>query len=271
MSTLAFEADARGYSPTNAYALAQMSSLAYAKRGPIKSKIKSWGFDEDTLEVLTRGDTQAFVAANADCVIVAFRGTEPVLAEWLGDLQFHLTGGPLGKVHEGFAAGLNAVWLDLLQALRDLQSVQTRPRSLWFTGHSLGGALATLAVAKMIERAEPVDALYTYGSPRCGDGTFASAFNANFDRAYRLVNRNDLVTRVPPRPLYHHVGIVKYIDGSGILRDEQDGWLPFLRRVRFNLEDLRKLDPGAIKDHAIAEYIAALGKLLTPAIADAGA
>src|SRR5262249_40918815 len=169
-----------------------------------------------------------------------------------------------------FAVGLNAVWLDVLQPLQDLQYGRAKPRSVWFTGHSLGAALATLAVAKLVERAEPVDGLYTFGSPRCGDETFASGFNAHFRRAYRVVNRNDLVTRAPPRPLYHHVGTAKYIDESGMLRDEQDGWDAFVRRVKYDLEDLRQRNLRAVKDHGIDEYIAALGKLVTPVIAGTG-
>ena len=270
MSAFEFDPRARDYSPANAYSLALLSDLAYSSKGVVKRRLKSWGFDEDAFDFFDRGDTQAFVTANDDCVLLAFRGTEQLLADWLSDLHIHLTGGPLGKVHEGFAAGLNAVWLDVLQALRDLQAEDRDagrpPRTLWVTGHSLGAALATLAVAKLIERAEPVDGLYTYGSPRCGDADFSAAFDARFSSAYRIVNRNDVVTRVPLRPLYRHVGTVKYIDDNGVLRGE-DGWQAFLRSARYAVEDLQALKVGAVKDHLIDQYTAALDKLRAPAVA----
>jgi triacylglycerol lipase len=263
----AFEPRARDYSAVNAYSLAVMSQLAYQTEAGIKRGVKALGFSTDDLSVfpIKPGDTQVFVVTNADVIVVAFRGTEGQLNQWLGNIRYHLTGGPLGKVHEGFAAGLNAVWLDVLQTIKDSQEDGQAARSLWFTGHSLGGALATIAVAKMIERAEPVDGLYTYGCPRCGDETFATAFNANFKRAFRIVNRNDLVTRVPPRPFYHHVGTVKYIDENGILRGEEDGWIPFLRTVKFDVEDWMKKDLGAVEAHGLDKYIGFLDKLRQPA------
>lgn len=49
---------------------------------------------------------------------------------------------------------------------------------VWVTGHSLGGALASIAASEMIARGE-VDAsrvqLYTFGQPRTGDVDFAAA------------------------------------------------------------------------------------------------
>ena len=40
--------------------------------------------------------------------------------------------------------------------------------SVWYTGHSLGGALASLATAQMRRQEVPVDGLYTFGQPRTG-------------------------------------------------------------------------------------------------------
>src|SRR5262249_60695700 len=127
-----------------------------------------------------------------------------------------------------------------------------------------GAALPPLPDAKRMDRPEPVDGLYPYGSPRCGDADFSAAFDARFSSAYRVVNRNDVVTRVPLRPLYRHVGTVKYIDDHGVLRGE-DGWQAFLRSLRFALQDLRALKVGAVKDHLIDQYTAALDKLRAPA------
>lgn len=263
MSKFAFDSSARGYSAVNACALAQLSSLAYSSKAAIRNKLRSWGFDTDTFEFIDVSDTQAFVISRQDCTIVAFRGTEPTLADWLSDIQIHLTGGPLGRVHEGFASALNHVWLDVFQALDDLRSSE---RTVWLTGHSLGAALATLAVAKLIERGEPVDGLYTYGSPRCGDEDFSGGFQSQFTRAYRVINSDDIVTRVPPRPAYHHVGTAKLIDANGVLRDEEDGWLPFLRSGKFSIDSLLKLDPKkAFLDHNIDRYVEALEKLCPPA------
>lgn len=49
--------------------------------------------------------------------------------------------------------------------------------SLWLTGHSLGGAMATLAAAWLAERKIPFSGAYTFGQPRVGDDNFQVAFD----------------------------------------------------------------------------------------------
>jgi triacylglycerol lipase len=207
------------------------------------------------------GENQAVIAANDDAIIVAFRGTDNINNAFT-DLHVQLVGGPLGKVHEGFAQALNLLWLDVVQAVLDTQQASEKRRSLWFTRHSLGGALATLAVAKFIERQEPIDGLYTYGCPRCGDDAFASAFDASLDRVYRFVYRNDIVTRVPPRQLlgYQHVGTVKYINTQCEITGELEGWAAFLQAVKVTLDDMHNQDFNAVADHHLANYLKCLQK-----------
>lgn len=273
MPDFPFDPHATAYSAVNAYALAQLANLAYAKKPDIKRQTKDWGFD--SCDVLNENDTQVFVAASADVIVVAFRGTSDI-NNWITDLSIHLTGGPLGRVHEGFLAALNVVWLELLQAILDAQHSVTPANgggngagespSLWFTGHSLGGALATLAVAKMVERAQAVDGLYTCGCPRCGDATFASNFNAGFDRAYRFIYNQDIVTRLPPRiPFgYRHVGTVEYIDAHCQITGELAGWAAFLRTVEVTMAELQQKDLNAIEDHEISNYLKCLGQNAGP-------
>ena len=69
---------------------------------------------------------------------------------------------------------------------------------VWVTGHSLGAALATLATIRLTNDGIPVNGLYTYGCPRVGEVKFRSLFEENVTaRAYRLVNNNDIVARIP--------------------------------------------------------------------------
>jgi hypothetical protein len=82
---------------------------------------------------------------------------------------------------------------------------------VWLSGHSLGGALATLAAAHIGQDA--VQGLYTYGCPRVGDAAFAGKLPARSH--YRFVHRDDWVPTVPPEFLgYVHAGTRCAVSGG---------------------------------------------------------
>ena len=79
-------------------------------------------------------------------------------------------------------------------------------------GHSLGGAIATLAAADLKKRGTPAD-LYTYGAPRIG-GTATSNFitNQGLGSISRVTHLNDPVPRLPPVALgFAHISPEYYI------------------------------------------------------------
>jgi predicted lipase len=109
-----------------------------------------------------------------------------------------------GRVDKGF---INA----LADDVKELVSlIPAGARSL-FTGHSLGGALATLAAAL-----HSPDYLYTYGSPRVGDHAFATSIDVV--KHERYVDCCDWVTMVPPVFMkYEHAGDLHYINRHGMV------------------------------------------------------
>lgn len=74
---------------------------------------------------------------------------------------------------------------------------------VFITGHSLGGALATLYATMLhcsgeTEMTSKIAAIYTFGQPRVGDIGFANYARRKLDSLYyRVVYCNDLVPRVP--------------------------------------------------------------------------
>ncbi|KAI7863316.1 Alpha/Beta hydrolase protein [Spinellus fusiger] len=82
------------------------------------------------------------------------------------------------------------------------QNFSLGQKRLYITGHSLGGALATIFLAKMVQSDSPLlphfAGLYTYGQPRVGDETFSRIFHSNLSRKiFHHVYNNDIVPRVP--------------------------------------------------------------------------
>lgn len=253
-----FNANTDDFDIQNALVMAKASEAAYSNKiGEIRKEMRAFGFKKSKL--IDRNETQCVVTANDDAVVVAFRGTEGKIADFESDAKFFLTGGPLGgKVHEGFMIALNQVWLEVQAAI---ENYRTKNQGVWFTGHSLGAALATLATAKFLERAKPVRGLYTFGSPRVGNEDFAKDFNHDFNaRTFRFVNNTDIVTRVPPRfPFgYRHVGGIYYFEDDGDLSTNPSRWGIFVDRVKTEVKDVFSPNPGAVKDHFMANYIDAI-------------
>lgn len=155
--------------------------------------------------------TQAWIGLlpEQDAAILAFRGTEDVPQDWLTDADMRRRDNPWlpagGRIHRGFLRGYEAVAEAVETALDDLG----QPSALWLCGHSLGGALATLAAVDYTTRNRPVAGVLTIGQPRVGDRAFASAYAALglSERHRRVAHIRDPVTRVPPSLLgWAHVG-----------------------------------------------------------------
>ena len=151
--------------------------------------------------------------------MAAFRGTEAdSIHDIITDAQFAFADWDNldERVHKGFREALDLVWPQLVAAIKPLAD-----RRVWFTGHSLGGALATLAADRLVrERAREglgeLGGVYTFGSPLVGDRRFVDGFNSRVgDRSFRFVNDQDAVTRVPP-PLvgYRHVNTEHFVGAN---------------------------------------------------------
>lgn len=150
-------------------------------------------------------------------------------------------------------------------------STEDKPHTLFIAGHSLGGALATLALNELL--LNPVllpqnVAVYTYGTPRVGNEAFAKKMFEESRRRnipyYRFVHRQDGVARVK-LPHYAHLGRNPSMQTDGLDTfihlvgpDERNGGTgPVM-----SLGHLDKQDPGGpldlLADHGMAKYMAVL-------------
>ena len=238
-----------------AYSLALASELAYSEPDTIeRTVVHQWGFQR--FYFYDVDETQCFVAASSDAIIVAFRGTETdEIGDWISDIDFGLIDGPLGgKVHEGFYESLSNVWRLVDRQVSVLH--ENPSTTLWVTGHSMGAALATLAVARWRERSRGIDGLYGFGQPRIGDRSFSLHFDFDFKpRAFRIVNNHDIVSRVPPRVFgYRHTGTFKYFNEPGELLDQIHWWRTFLRGWQGSVEDVLEWCADGVRDHSMTVY-----------------
>lgn len=150
-------------------------------------------------------------------VVVAIRGTEGIL-EWIHDVNFLLVPCPFlaagGHTDDGFTGMYQSVRTDvaadptsLVKEIGNLAFPQP-VGAVTVCGHSLGGALATLLALDLTANGKaPFNhpAVYTYGSPRMGDLSFAATYNQAMMNSHRIANRFDTVSQAPPSGLYEHV------------------------------------------------------------------
>jgi hypothetical protein len=148
--------------------------------------------------------------------VLAFRGTGPISTKnWLADFELRLipSDGDDGiQVHEGFAATLTYLMPQIKQVL-------PRDRMVWITGHSLGGALATLACRELKNEGFQIEATYTFGGPRVGNAGFANSLPAPL---YRFVYGVDIVPHLPPQGVYQHGGIKVSLSRDGTVTRAAD-------------------------------------------------
>ncbi|HSU67742.1 MAG TPA: lipase family protein, partial [Tepidisphaeraceae bacterium] len=139
----------------------------------------------------------------------------------------------------------------------------TSSARVWVTGHSLGGAMATLAALRLATEGLDVRGVYTFGSPRVGNDEFYAKYSVPH---YRLVNNNDVVPHVPLETTlvglrlftYKHVGTLEYLDRNGLLGGGMSNWDV---KKAFMIDALLRAGgpwPEAAADHFIRNYIAAI-------------
>ena len=146
------------------------------------------------VDTFDRNGTQVIIVANSEFSVLAFRGTEASsIRDIKADADAIAVACPSGgNIHSGFNDAYNEVALDIQRRL-DKDDLKDLP--LYITGHSLGGALATIAAKKMTHPLGGIAACYTFGSPRVGDEHWIANIKAPI---YRLVNAADCVTMLPP-------------------------------------------------------------------------
>lgn len=255
------------FSSSNAAMLAQCSMLIYVKETDfIQKALREAGFE--VIEFFDTNSTFAFLASNDENIVIAFRGTETGdTADYLTDIKVvHKKFSPEGSAHAGFIDALDQVSAPLALKVSELNAQSPR-KTVWVTGHSLGGALAILF---SIRYSDTVDAVYTIGSPRVASRKLARHWSNSLP-VFRIVNNNDFVARVPGGYHYEHIGPTYFIKSNGelvidppfsqIWRDRLKGHNEFTTRLikeHWSQNDFDTIASDYFVDHSPRLYVEAL-------------
>ena len=257
----------------NAYWMARLANAVYKSRddnSPDDDAILAELQEEDPkfkdVKGVSKNSAQAALVEHENYLCMTFRGTDSTmknaekLKDWLDNFKAFSKKTSYGEFHTGFCDSFEDVWGQLQDDYKSLH--QKEPRPLFFTGHSLGGAMASIAAAKRVGKDEPFTSAYTFGQPRAMTRETAQMLNWECGkRVFRFQNNNDIVSRLPARLMgYSHVGTFVYIKKDGELDHEPGLWLQFLDSMEGILERVQKdeVDEGFFSDHSMDNYLRAV-------------
>ncbi len=239
---------ARGYDPKTALSLALVCQLAYEEKlADIRTIAAGWGFSSENVKYLKKTfgrdiDTSCVVLGNEKDVIVGFTGSESA-NDWLSNFQASYDPGPMRgcKAHEGFQDALYPIVMQLTDAVQELRDNKQR---VWLTGHSLGGALCLLYAGMRLENKLDLHGVYTFGSPRPANESFADKLKTTFTGPiHRVVNVGDIVPHVPPEPFFSHPGNRRVLEktkvtnsSSSWMKERLDSFKYFLKQTGSGLK-----------------------------------
>ena len=206
--------------------LAQLAAAAYDSEAAFQSAMEPRGF---VGELHTKAGAAAYLGLNesATMAFIALRGTNN-LDDVLNDLTLApdlVNDGVPGQVHLGFSSYAAAAYEAMQPDIDGLCIVATGLKiPVWVTGHSLGGAAATILAYRLADSGCPIAGVATFGSPRPGLGNFQRGYDA---RLGLLTNRwgveDDPVVCMPPGGGWYHVGFGHTLESSSISLNTTDG------------------------------------------------
>ncbi|OEL31752.1 Phospholipase A(1) DAD1, chloroplastic [Dichanthelium oligosanthes] len=168
-------------------------------------------------------------------VVIAYRGTA-TCSEWIGNFKSSLTRLPTATprssgageeeeeeevpmVESGFSRLFTApgeahsslqqqVREEVRRIIHEYGGKGMPPLSITITGHSLGAALAVLSAYEITTAATRTDddaptmvTAVSFGGPRVGNAAFRRRLEESGGKVLRIVNSNDIVTKVPGFPV----------------------------------------------------------------------
>jgi predicted lipase len=132
-----------------------------------------------------------------------FRGTEPTsIKDWLKNFLISLTPVHIGStrfhIHKGFSNRYHDIssWFEV-----EYKAI-SQDYTIVITGHSLGGALTTIAAVHASDKLNRrPDAVITFGSPLVGKQDFRNYYHkvVGCDRTLIIAVNGDFITTIPPR------------------------------------------------------------------------
>jgi triacylglycerol lipase len=207
----------------------------------------------------SKKSAQAALVENSSYLALVFRGTDEP-ADWIDNINAFPEQALFGAFHRGFLHSVQDIWDPLFARYSELN--RQKPRALFVTGHSLGGAMAIVASSILIQEDEAFTSTYTFGQPRTITRDTGRIYNIEAkSKTFRFQNNNDIVTRAPARIMgYTHVGTFLYITHQQQIQQDPGRWLQVLDSTGGAMDSIKEKGLDAVADHGMTNYLDAVKK-----------
>lgn len=163
------------------------------------------------------------------------------------------------RTHMGYMQAFSSIADPVLAALQSKLATTPTVHRVVFCGHSMGGAIATLAalyVACKMPSVRPNVCCVTFGSPQVGDGNFVAFFNDTVPVCVRVVNPMDPVPRLLNAQFVHVKGY--HPVGTFWLENLLDAHMQYMPAMDKSLvaRTIASLLPAVVAALAIGLYVA---------------
>ena len=154
-------------------------------------------------------NTQGYIATDDHSVVIAFRGTQET-RDFFTDLNTKSVYFSNGRrcrnnswrcVHEGFYKAFESTYSKCVNAVKSYASPN---KKIYITGHSLGGAIATLFTYRLSYELSAYKTqmhMFIFGAPPVGNSIFINKFNS------RRIGSSNVITIIGDAVSYEHCAI----------------------------------------------------------------
>jgi predicted lipase len=239
---------------------AKLSKLVYKDLNYVIAYNKKYNISTIEPIYIDNKDTgaQAYILKKNNTLYFVFRGTQELkdIIEDLNILRVKFDENTL--VHKGFYQQFDSL-IPLIAKIFIEKNLHDDINTMYFIGHSLGGALATLASAhygKLFQNKYII--CHTFGCPRVGNSAFTKMFSKYVNENTRVYNKDDPVPMVPLTSRFRHVkeGLCIYNESKYEYIRKDIKWY---KRIFYTLRNINYSDIS--KDHDCNVYIYRLSKL----------